>query len=1015
MTREELDISNQQNIYGAGKVSKSRHGAHNTNIANYVDSSFSLAKEHTDNQGTIILQESKDYSDIQSATSLQESKDYTDAQMSSAINGIGNAELDTNPANPELSSFNTFILVGGAGIYEFFFSAPDVPIELTPEQVPPIVQKAWKVYRTEPDGYWTLQEMPIDLVNYITRVQLDKHNPLEIITRYEHPRGVTEQNGNGTYDNATVWGWGVNTLMTQSGVINRIEVPFFGSADTECEIRIYRQTAPNVLGTQLFSKVYAAGELNQNLAVKTVVNADIEVSAGDRIGAVIGWKAGHNPRMRYFNVDATDPARDRVIKANTSSYPGLFSGSWSFGSGIYQAAMKMYYVPDAIESVNEIVDAKVSDFVSTEELETSLDEYDAIVEDIVFEHVRGTSEITGSSTFKDGNRGNGVYAQISESGTVTKITIPFYGNPDSQPTLRIYTSTVLRNNPTLMTLLYSKTYAAGVFPTSSTQLTEITLDTPIEVTSGNYVYIFVHDTAGATPITIRYFNANSLTAPFRTAFYRAPLAGDPWTNNWGSSSLPSFSTASFKLEYYKERTLKARLDEYLAEANDYTNAQLENFVPQDPRIVLPAKLYAVVGKEFNLYYDAFTLLPEYGAGTPNVLFDVVCSKGLMDRRSFRFTPVVGDVGSYAFTFKILNSHGEIIQQATSTLVVVAAVNPGGIKRVLDIGDSTKDDTGEVTRVLQENLAAIGGNVPVFYGTHQADPFHNEARTGRTFGAFANGATSYRFNFSGVPTGLNLTNLRGIKYYHNTADNDILLIDRWVVNPDGTGYAVGYAIESFTFPVTFPATMTKGFAPAGFPTTINVTSIDMLTNYSIFKNVGVNGEGTGTLDISYYRQNVLGLGATDYFNCVSIDLGLNDINAGGQSAAQITTIVNNAETLITAFLADNPACKIVLSLPKSRSSDLSASSRKNALQRIGIHDLRAGLIERFDNAGHPNVIISQSGYAMDRFYGYPTTDVQPAARITDITFVGSNNDVHPAARGYAQVADGMTGALLIALA
>ncbi|MFA6057301.1 MAG: hypothetical protein WC756_03815 [Taibaiella sp.] len=943
---------------------------------------------------------------------LEASKEFTTSQMNTVASGIGNAIFTSDPADAD---YNTYNLVGGAGVYTNFLSDVATPIELTSAQVPPTAKKAWQVYRTEPTGYWTLKEVPLDLSTYATKVELDRHNPLVPVTRYEHPRGVAEQNGNGTYDNATVWGWGVNTLMTQAGVINKIEVPFFGSADTECEVRIYRQSATNVLGTQLFAKVYAAGELNQNLSVKTVISVDIEVVVGVRIGAVIGWKAGHNPRMRYFSVDTTSPARDRVIKANTSSYPGLFAGSWSFGTGIYQAAMKMYFIPDAIQTVTDLVTGQVAGYVSAPDLEEALDDYDAVVEDVIFENPRGDSEVMGTHTYNDPNRGTGVYAQIAQSGTVTKVAVPFLGNATSQASFRIYTSAAYTNNTALMTLLYQKVYGTGEFPTNAAQLTEILLDTPIQVTAGNYIYIFVHDTAGTPAMAIRYFNANSVTTPFRTSFLRAPTSGNVWALAWGSSSLPTFSSGSFRLEYYKERVLKERLDDYLAESIAYTDAQLAEFVSEDPRIVLPSKIYAVVGKEFNLYYDALTLLPDYGSGLPPILFDVVCTKGLMDRRSFRFTPLVGDIGSYSLTFKVLNSFNQVVQQVTTSLVVVAAANPGSVKRILCIGDSTTDDTGEVTRVLQENLALIGGNVPLFLGTHQAAPYKNEARTGRTFAGYALGNTNYRFNFTGFPTsGYDLTNLRGIKYYHNTADNDVLLIQRWVVNPDGTGYVIGYPIEPFTVPVSFPTTLTKGFAPAGFPTTINVTSMDTLTNYSVLKNVGVNGEGTGALDISYYRQNVLGLGSTTYIDCVSIDLGINDINAGGLSAGAIAAIVTNADLLVAAFLADNAACKIVLCLPKSRSSDLMATTRKNALQRISIHDLRAALIAKFDNVSYPNVIISQSGYGMDRFYGYPTTDVQPAARITDITFVGANNDVHPAARGYAQVADAMTGAVLVAL-
>lgn len=40
MTRDELNNSNDTNILGAGKVTKARHGTHNDNIADYIDSQW---------------------------------------------------------------------------------------------------------------------------------------------------------------------------------------------------------------------------------------------------------------------------------------------------------------------------------------------------------------------------------------------------------------------------------------------------------------------------------------------------------------------------------------------------------------------------------------------------------------------------------------------------------------------------------------------------------------------------------------------------------------------------------------------------------------------------------------------------------------------------------------------------------------------------------------------------------------------------------------------------------------
>jgi hypothetical protein len=294
---------------------------------------------------------------------------------------------------------------------------------------------------------------------------------------------------------------------------------------------------------------------------------------------------------------------------------------------------------------------------------------------------------------------------------------------------------------------------------------------------------------------------------------------------------------------------------YKVSLKSVNGAVVPDVVTQPANLVLPSKLYAVVGKEFNLYYDACTLLPEYGAGTPNFLFDIVCSKGAMGYRSFRFTPTSGDVGTYALTFNILNNQGVIVESAVSTLVVVAAANPGSVKHFLDCGDSTVDE-GTTTATLQANLAAIGGNIPIFHGQHQASPGKNEARTGRTYGTFAGiaGTIAYKFYVSGVSPSLDLSNIRNTYYYHNTSGNQVLLSERWKIEPDGTGWIIGYYFGSFTIPVSFPTTLVASVAP-GFPSTITVTNAETLNGFSIFKD----SDGMGALNISFYRQTRTGDG------------------------------------------------------------------------------------------------------------------------------------------------------------
>ncbi|WP_108822002.1 SGNH/GDSL hydrolase family protein [Dysgonomonas sp. Marseille-P4361] len=417
---------------------------------------------------------------------------------------------------------------------------------------------------------------------------------------------------------------------------------------------------------------------------------------------------------------------------------------------------------------------------------------------------------------------------------------------------------------------------------------------------------------------------------------------------------------------------------------------------------LPPKMYAVVGKEFNLYYDTFILCPEYGNGQPPFMFDTECVKGAMDKRSFRFTPTTADVGEFDFSLRMLDKSGNVVKTLTSKLVVVDAVCPDIEKTIICIGDSTSDDTADVTKQLQLNLAECSGVTPLFLGSHHPAPYKNEARTGKTYSFFANGDTAYRFNFEGVDPNLDTSNIYKFRgYYFDNVNNAIMLIHRWKINADGTGYAIGYHWNAFTPPTTFPAILkpTSSSNP-----TLTVTSVDKI-NYSVLKD----NEGTGVLNFGYYRTEALGLTSDKKIDILTMDCGINDLSGVLFTSSQINTVVNNAKKIIDAFITDNPNGKVVFCLPKSRNSDLRSTSRN--MLRYNIFNFSKKAVETFAN--YEGVIISQSGFAMDRFYGYPLIEQKVASRYEE-TLLMANNDVHPRTEGYYQIADGMTGAVLVAL-
>lgn len=424
-----------------------------------------------------------------------------------------------------------------------------------------------------------------------------------------------------------------------------------------------------------------------------------------------------------------------------------------------------------------------------------------------------------------------------------------------------------------------------------------------------------------------------------------------------------------------------------------------------PRLVLPSKVYAVVGRELNLYYDAMALMPEVGLGIPQFLFDVVCDIGTSYKRGYRVTPTAPQVGNHSLTVIAYNGRGDVIEAATTTLVVMAAANPGSVKRIVCIGDSTTDDSGVVTQTLQSNLASLGGNVPLFIGSHGTSPYNMEARSGMTFGYYAYGGNlRFKFTVTGFPS-----------------------VPFWPIwtftGQDGTGNILAYEEAQITAGSGWVIGVVNAY-PAGQVitdgwtgqlklngATFNVTATVAQPGYSIFKT-----NGTGALSFANYMSRM------GYAGCdlLSMDLGINDSRGGVQSETDQLYKINAAKAVITSYLAYNPAGKVIVCLPKSGASTINnpaTGATNHDSYRINIHRLRELIIEHFDlNAFGPNVAVCASGLTVDRYYGYPLLDaVSVAARFAGTYTETIHADfVHPQPEGSRQCGDGMTGSVLAAL-
>jgi lysophospholipase L1-like esterase len=156
-----------------------------------------------------------------------------------------------------------------------------------------------------------------------------------------------------------------------------------------------------------------------------------------------------------------------------------------------------------------------------------------------------------------------------------------------------------------------------------------------------------------------------------------------------------------------------------------------------------------------------------------------------------------------------------------------------------------------------------------------------------------------------------------------------------------------------------------------------------------------------LDIAaYFTDN--SIATPDY---VYISLGLNDVFGScavagdGLTSTEITTIINNAKTLIDAFLAFDASLKILLQIPTITGSSATAFEidydpdvYSQNLFIENIHKYWVTFIETFaDGVYDERVDCSYTPIYLDRDNGY-----------NDI----ANSGVHPNATGYEQIGVGM---------
>jgi lysophospholipase L1-like esterase len=119
---------------------------------------------------------------------------------------------------------------------------------------------------------------------------------------------------------------------------------------------------------------------------------------------------------------------------------------------------------------------------------------------------------------------------------------------------------------------------------------------------------------------------------------------------------------------------------------------------------LPPKIFAVVGKEVNVYFDNLV-----GDSIKNYLVDVNCDVGIQQNERWTFIP--NEAGTWQLSITFYDQFLNIINTANSTmLVTLPDAETGENSKCLFIGDSTTEAavyTAELLKLFNNNITLIG--------------------------------------------------------------------------------------------------------------------------------------------------------------------------------------------------------------------------------------------------------------------------------------------------------------------
>lgn len=444
--------------------------------------------------------------------------------------------------------------------------------------------------------------------------------------------------------------------------------------------------------------------------------------------------------------------------------------------------------------------------------------------------------------------------------------------------------------------------------------------------------------------------------------------------------------------------------------SDRVAAIEENGIDQSSsyEIVVPDKIYAVVGDTLQIFYDSIFNVQNL----KNYQVSVLSAKGKAYPRYYEYLPGVSDIGSTDITFNLHEvksctvNIAPIVVSKTCRLITVDKLTDATSINVVCVGDSTTQG-GQWPKELARRIYATGG----------------------------------------TPAGLGLSNINICGRRQTTVNDKIC---GWEGTGGWTwGTYVSYPVTAFRLQVVDVASLainsvykgtngayyqiveinvTDGVGNVRFIYTYDTPNKETLASSGVLTKQSSSYIGDDTIAYTSYEVEKFSpfyindsVDFTDYANrycngridCIVVHLGINDLlGEKADITATVSSIMTKVRTFLNKYNEQFPYGKVLLVAPPKCSATGGMGANYNATRMTvegtynrQMYSYHKALIELAGSEEYSGFVrIVDTCGEFDTPWGYPYNNKAVNVRVTGVTEPIGTNGVHPNGDGYNMVAD-----------